>query len=91
MVITVIFINCYWVVTRWQWLFYIYTKYEIGLKNMKLVRQNMKLIRQNMKLVISHCLIRKRSKHCFCIRRRALMKTRQSSAETLRHCQLIQE
>jgi len=26
----IIFINCNWVVTRWQWLFYIYTKYEIG-------------------------------------------------------------
>jgi len=26
----VIFINCNWVVTRWQWLFYMYTKYEIG-------------------------------------------------------------
>jgi len=25
-----IFINCNWVVTRWQWLFYMYTKYEIG-------------------------------------------------------------
>jgi len=22
--------NCNWVVTRWQWLFYMYTKYEIG-------------------------------------------------------------
>ena len=22
-------INCNWVVTRWQWLFYMYTKYEI--------------------------------------------------------------
>jgi len=21
---------CNWVVTRWQWLFYMYTKYEIG-------------------------------------------------------------
>jgi len=25
-----IFINCNWVVTQWQWLFYMYTKYEIG-------------------------------------------------------------
>ena len=25
-----LFINSNWVVTRWQWLFYIYTKYEIG-------------------------------------------------------------
>jgi len=25
-----IFTNCNWVVTRWQWLFYIYTEYEIG-------------------------------------------------------------
>jgi len=25
-----IFIYCNWVVTRWQWLFYTYTKYEIG-------------------------------------------------------------
>jgi len=24
-----IFITCNWVVTRWQWLFYMYTKYEI--------------------------------------------------------------
>ena len=27
--IMIIFINCNWVVTRWQWLFYMYTKYEI--------------------------------------------------------------
>ena len=26
----IIFINCNWVVTRWQWLFYMYTKHEIG-------------------------------------------------------------
>jgi len=26
----IIIINCDWVVTRWQWLFYMYTKYEIG-------------------------------------------------------------
>jgi hypothetical protein len=25
-----IFIYCNWVVTRWQWLFYMYTKHEIG-------------------------------------------------------------
>jgi len=25
-----IFINCNWVVTRWQWLFYMYTKHEIS-------------------------------------------------------------
>jgi len=24
------YINCNWVVTRWQWLFYMCTKYEIG-------------------------------------------------------------
>jgi len=29
-IIIIIFINCNWVVTRWQWLFYMY-------KNMKLV------------------------------------------------------
>jgi len=28
--IIIIFIYCNWVVTRWQWLFYIYTKHEIG-------------------------------------------------------------
>jgi len=28
--IIIIIINCNWVVTRWQWLFYMYTKYEIG-------------------------------------------------------------
>jgi hypothetical protein len=28
--IIIIFINCKWVVTRWQWLFYMYTKFEIG-------------------------------------------------------------
>ena len=28
--IIIIFINCNWVVTRWQWLFYMYTKHEIG-------------------------------------------------------------
>ena len=25
----IIIIYCNWVVTRWQWLFYVYTKYEI--------------------------------------------------------------
>ena len=30
-IIIIIFINCSWIVTRWQWLFYIYTQ------NMKLV------------------------------------------------------
>jgi len=29
-IIIIIFIYCNWVVTRWQWLFYVYTKYEIG-------------------------------------------------------------
>ena len=30
LIIIIIFINCNWVVTRWQWLFYMYTKHEIG-------------------------------------------------------------
>ena len=30
LVIIIIFINCNWVVTRWQWLFYMCTEYEIG-------------------------------------------------------------
>ena len=30
LIIIIIIINCNWVVTRWQWLFYMYTKYEIG-------------------------------------------------------------
>jgi hypothetical protein len=29
-IIIIIFINCSWVDTRWQWLFYMYTKYDIG-------------------------------------------------------------
>ena len=29
-IIIIIIIYCNWIVTRWQWLFYIYTKYEIG-------------------------------------------------------------
>jgi hypothetical protein len=29
--IIIIFINCNWVFTRWQWLFNTYTKHEIGL------------------------------------------------------------
>ena len=29
-IIIIIFMNCNWVVTKWQWLFYMYTKYEIG-------------------------------------------------------------
>jgi len=29
-IIIIIFINCNWFVTRWQWLFYMYTKHEIG-------------------------------------------------------------
>jgi hypothetical protein len=28
--IIIIIINCNWVDTRWQWLFYMYTKYDIG-------------------------------------------------------------
>ena len=27
-IIIIIIINCNWIVTRWQWLFYMYTKYE---------------------------------------------------------------
>jgi len=30
MIIIIIFIYCNWVVTRWQWLFYMCTKHEIG-------------------------------------------------------------
>jgi len=37
LIIIIIFIYCNWVVTRWQWLFYIYTKHEIGCCDMKLV------------------------------------------------------
>jgi len=29
-IIIIIIINCNWFVTRWQWLFYMQTKYEIG-------------------------------------------------------------
>ena len=29
-IIIIIFIYCNWVVTPWQWLFYMYTKHEIG-------------------------------------------------------------
>ena len=29
-IIIIIIFNRNWVVTRWQWLFYMYTKYEIG-------------------------------------------------------------
>ena len=29
-IVIIIIINCNWVVTRWQWLFYMYTKHEIG-------------------------------------------------------------
>jgi len=29
-VIIIIFIYCNWAVTRWQWLFYMYTKLETG-------------------------------------------------------------
>jgi len=29
-IIIIIFIYCNGVVTRWQWLFYMYTEYEIG-------------------------------------------------------------
>jgi len=29
-IIITIIINCNWVVIWWQWLFYMYTKYEIG-------------------------------------------------------------
>jgi len=30
-IIIIIIINCHWVFTRWQWLFYMYIKYEINL------------------------------------------------------------
>ena len=30
LIIIIIFIYCNWVVTQWQWLFYMYTKLEIG-------------------------------------------------------------
>jgi len=29
-IIIIIIIYCNWVVTHWQWLFYMYTKHEIG-------------------------------------------------------------
>ena len=29
-IIIIIFIYCNLIVTRWQWLFYMYTKHEIG-------------------------------------------------------------
>jgi len=29
-IIIIIIIYCNWVVTQWQWLFYMYTKHEIG-------------------------------------------------------------
>ena len=29
-IIIIIIIYCNWVVTRWQWLCYMYTKYEVG-------------------------------------------------------------
>ena len=29
-IIIIIIMNCNWVVTRWQWLFYMHTKHEIG-------------------------------------------------------------
>ena len=29
-ILVITIINCNWVVTRWQWLFYMYTEYEIG-------------------------------------------------------------
>jgi len=29
-IVIIIIIHCNWVVTRWQWLFYIYSKYETG-------------------------------------------------------------
>jgi hypothetical protein len=32
-IITIMFITCNWVVTRWQWLFNTYTKHEVGTKH----------------------------------------------------------
>jgi hypothetical protein len=29
-IIVVVVVHCNWVDTRWQWLFYTYTKYEFG-------------------------------------------------------------
>jgi len=34
-IIIIIFINCNWFVNQWQWIFYIYTKYEIGTNRFK--------------------------------------------------------
>jgi len=33
-IIIILFISCKWVVTRWKWLFYVHTKYEIGYLNL---------------------------------------------------------
>jgi len=33
MMMIIIIINCNWVVTQWLWLFYMYTKHEIGYLN----------------------------------------------------------
>jgi hypothetical protein len=30
-VVVILFINCNWVITRWQWLFYIYTNMSFQL------------------------------------------------------------
>jgi len=32
LLIIIIFIYCNWVVTRWQWLFYVYAKHEIAVQ-----------------------------------------------------------
>ena len=32
MIIIIVFINCNWVITRWQWLYYMYTNMERGKK-----------------------------------------------------------
>jgi hypothetical protein len=36
-IIIIIFINCKWVVTRWQWLFYMYTECDIDIQNVTLM------------------------------------------------------
>jgi len=38
-IIMIIFINCNWVVTRWQWLFYMYTNTKKKEKRKKVTRK----------------------------------------------------
>jgi len=50
-IIIIIIINCKWVVTRWQWLFHMYTKYDIRPVGAELFHTGGKTDRQDRRIL----------------------------------------